>query len=460
MEKADILEMAVKHLRQIQRQQYTSGGADPTLSDKYRLGFNECAQEVSRYLGAAEDDDAELRARLLNHLANCITSSDSPSPLPTPSSSPGPVPVHSGQVSSTGSAMEGNGGAVTPLAPIPVRVGSKPGSLAAFTLAAPGGVGGNSPSAALVLPATTEINNNVATLANNNVVSSAESGSVIGGGGMGFRSVSHHVTLATATSSQATSLPVGATKVIGELQVMPPKTATGEVAFVLPASMMAGGHVHSYIIPVYTSHQGLTAASLTLTNNAQAPAALPTPLPIMAMPQVSGAGAAPSLVTLAPGSGLCPAVLPPSSVGHVVATGLNASLAWQPAATVYSSPSSATSSCTSTTSSSSTACVQITSPALAGPSPSTPSDTVTSVSRMVEGRSTPFLTLSQEKFPEPQLPSHSRSSALLQSTALGADGCSPGQSGGGSSLLHPPLVRPPPSAEMLRPSEESVWRPW
>ena len=160
MEKADILEMAVKHLRQIQRQQYTSGGADPTLSDKYRLGFNECAQEVSRYLGAAEDDDAELRARLLNHLANCITSSDSPSPLPTPSSSPGPVPVHSGQVSSTGSAMEGNGGAVTPLAPIPVRVGSKPGSLAAFTLTAPGGVGGNSPSAALVLPATTEINTN------------------------------------------------------------------------------------------------------------------------------------------------------------------------------------------------------------------------------------------------------------------------------------------------------------
>nr|KAG5692971.1 hypothetical protein BaRGS_032403 [Batillaria attramentaria] len=80
MEKADILEMAVKHLRQIQRQQYTAGGNDPTLSDKYRLGFNECAQEVSRYLGASDDDDAELRARLLNHLANCIASSDSPSP--------------------------------------------------------------------------------------------------------------------------------------------------------------------------------------------------------------------------------------------------------------------------------------------------------------------------------------------------------------------------------------------
>ncbi|KAH9514119.1 hypothetical protein Btru_030314 [Bulinus truncatus] len=74
MEKADILEMAVKHLRQIQRQQ-----VNDTLADKYSLGFTACAQEVSKYL----DDDVDLKTKLLNHLANCINgpscSSSSPS---------------------------------------------------------------------------------------------------------------------------------------------------------------------------------------------------------------------------------------------------------------------------------------------------------------------------------------------------------------------------------------------
>ena len=512
MEKADILEMAVKHLRQIQRQQYTSGGADPTLSDKYRLGFNECAQEVSRYLGAADDDDAELRARLLNHLANCITSSDSPSPLHTPSSSPGP-PIHSGQVSSTGgsSAVDGNvGGVVTPLAPIPMRPGSKAGNLTAFSLVAQGGggggVGGNPPSAALVVP-TTEINNNVASFANNNIIvsSAMESGSVLGGGGggggVGFRSVvSHHVALATATSSLA-SLPTAttassstaATKVIGELQMLPSKTATGapEVAFVLPANVMPGGHLHSYIIPVYTSHPGLTAASLALANNAAPSGLQPAQLPLMAIPQVSAsaavpgaapaaAAAAPNLVTLAPaGSSLCPAVLPPSTVAHhVVTTGLQqtgAPLAWNPPATVYASPpaastSSSTSSSAFSSSSSSAMCVQAPSPASAsGLTPPSPVATVTSAMRgSEESSSTPFLLApTPEKSSQPQLLERDSRSALFLHTggAVDSEGRYLRQSGvvsGSSSVLHSQLVRGPPQApaELLRARDESVWRPW
>ncbi|KAK0056463.1 GPI-anchored protein PB15E9.01c [Biomphalaria pfeifferi] len=69
MEKADILEMAVKHLKQIQRQQTDEPLTEHLIVNKYTLGFNACAQEVSKYL----EEDVELKTKLLNHLANCLT---------------------------------------------------------------------------------------------------------------------------------------------------------------------------------------------------------------------------------------------------------------------------------------------------------------------------------------------------------------------------------------------------
>ncbi|KAK7089104.1 hypothetical protein V1264_024433 [Littorina saxatilis] len=469
MEKADILEMAVKHLRQIQRQQYTSGGADPTLSDKYRLGFNECAQEVSRYLGAADDDDAELRARLLNHLANCIASADSPSPLSSPSSSPGPSLHGQGQVSSStpGSAdSSGSAGIVTPLTPIPVRPGSQPsGNLAGFSLAASGGGDPPLPAALLVSTGTAEINNNVATLANNNVVHAADGS----GTNAGFRSVSHCVTLTTATSPPQTSFSAG--KVIGELQVMPPKTATGgEVAFVLPANMMTGGQFHSYIIPIMTS----PPTSVSFTHNPAAAgtahASLPLPLPVMAAPHVSGtsvtAATPQGLVAFAPGGGISPAtILPSSSVGHVV--GLNASLAWHPAATstVYNpSPFSAPAF--------SVAPVQTTSQAaLAGPSSVSPSATVSSLTRAAQAGDSNIALLpsaSPERSPEnlsinPRLAFPGGSSVTGDSVEMREDveDRSARVVGGLGSLLHSQLVRPQGgSAGFLPQGYENVWRPW
>lgn len=334
MEKADILEMAVKHLRQIQRQQYTGAtGSDPTLSDKYRLGFNECAQEVSRYLGATDDDDAELRARLLNHLANCVTSSDSSSssssPVPaaalSPSLSPSPSTLGSGadrspRVSSTGGdsagGCGGTGGVVSPVvAPIPVRAGSA--SLAGFALMSQNGGNSPLPHAFLLPAASTEINNNLATLTNNNLaafVNNNNNNNVIvstgADGFAGFRHVSHHVTLATATSPQD-SYPAGPgmPKVIGEL-VMPPKARGGDVAFVLPAS-----HYIIYASPPST----LTAGAVPSVPNAHAPTAVP--LPVLG----SGAGNA-GLVAL--GAGLSPALVPQTSVSHVV-TGFGTPVAWQ-----------------------------------------------------------------------------------------------------------------------------------
>ncbi|ESO91383.1 hypothetical protein LOTGIDRAFT_209713 [Lottia gigantea] len=72
LEKADILELTLKHLRALQRQQIQATSVpDPSVMTKYRAGFNECANEVMRYMGAGGVSD-DIRSRLVGHLANCM----------------------------------------------------------------------------------------------------------------------------------------------------------------------------------------------------------------------------------------------------------------------------------------------------------------------------------------------------------------------------------------------------
>lgn len=69
LEKADILEMTVKHLENMQRQQVALATAtDPTVINKYRAGFSECAGEVGRFPGL----EPAVKRRLLQHLAACL----------------------------------------------------------------------------------------------------------------------------------------------------------------------------------------------------------------------------------------------------------------------------------------------------------------------------------------------------------------------------------------------------
>ncbi|XP_012681653.1 hairy-related 9 isoform X2 [Clupea harengus] len=72
LEKADILEMTVKHLRNLQRVQMTALSADTAVLSKYRAGFNECMNEVTRFLSSSEGVNTEVRSRLLNHLSGCL----------------------------------------------------------------------------------------------------------------------------------------------------------------------------------------------------------------------------------------------------------------------------------------------------------------------------------------------------------------------------------------------------
>uniref|UniRef100_A0A8C6VWY6 Hairy-related 9 n=1 Tax=Nothobranchius furzeri TaxID=105023 RepID=A0A8C6VWY6_NOTFU len=44
-----------------------------TTTFKYRAGFNECTNEVTRFLSTSEGVSVEVRSRLLNHLSSCMS---------------------------------------------------------------------------------------------------------------------------------------------------------------------------------------------------------------------------------------------------------------------------------------------------------------------------------------------------------------------------------------------------
>ncbi|XP_059618240.1 uncharacterized protein LOC132262823 isoform X2 [Phlebotomus argentipes] len=95
LEKADILELTVRHFQRHRN-------LDNPAIDKYRSGYTDCAREVARYLATPEPPplpsvptltDAGSKARLLRHLDQCIAEIDTEicpvtpaNPLPTPGS--------------------------------------------------------------------------------------------------------------------------------------------------------------------------------------------------------------------------------------------------------------------------------------------------------------------------------------------------------------------------------------
>lgn len=74
LEKADILEMAVKHLQNVQRQQLALAMAtDSSVLRKFKTGFNECATEIDRYMNQIDGVDSAMKQRVASHLHKCIS---------------------------------------------------------------------------------------------------------------------------------------------------------------------------------------------------------------------------------------------------------------------------------------------------------------------------------------------------------------------------------------------------
>ncbi|XP_065338330.1 enhancer of split mbeta protein-like [Cloeon dipterum] len=92
LEKADILELTVRHLHRLRRQQRLSTlpGAD---ADRFRAGYTHCAAEVSRCLASVPGVDVGLGTKLMTHLGHRLNEMDKTAPLSLEVCSPPASPV-------------------------------------------------------------------------------------------------------------------------------------------------------------------------------------------------------------------------------------------------------------------------------------------------------------------------------------------------------------------------------
>ena len=83
LEKADVLELTVSHLRKLKRQQLLQ--ANPALDmDRYRSGYTACASEVSRFMSSVPGVNITFGTHLMSHLGNRVNAiSNDASPIPS-----------------------------------------------------------------------------------------------------------------------------------------------------------------------------------------------------------------------------------------------------------------------------------------------------------------------------------------------------------------------------------------
>lgn len=73
LEKADILELTVRHLHGLKRQQQLVIPQEQSYIDKFRAGFSQCAQEVTHFITTpSEIVDPAAGKKLLQHLGACV----------------------------------------------------------------------------------------------------------------------------------------------------------------------------------------------------------------------------------------------------------------------------------------------------------------------------------------------------------------------------------------------------
>uniref|UniRef100_A0A4W3H0X1 Uncharacterized protein n=1 Tax=Callorhinchus milii TaxID=7868 RepID=A0A4W3H0X1_CALMI len=121
LEKADILELTVKHLRSLQ----SSGQGETALGvAEFQSGFRSCLNGVSQYLLRSDNTDQHVRLGMLNHLVNSFPVFSGSSGfstaesvcLPEATSVPGPHyvrirPAVAGESPNQGSALTATPGA-------------------------------------------------------------------------------------------------------------------------------------------------------------------------------------------------------------------------------------------------------------------------------------------------------------------------------------------------------------
>ena len=82
MEKADILEMTVRYLKEVQSSSQDGQTSPTTQISQYHAGYSECLGEASSFLANCETIDLETRLRIMNHLADRCSNLDEPGSAP------------------------------------------------------------------------------------------------------------------------------------------------------------------------------------------------------------------------------------------------------------------------------------------------------------------------------------------------------------------------------------------
>ncbi|KAJ8916796.1 hypothetical protein NQ315_005801 [Exocentrus adspersus] len=77
LEKADILELTVRHLHNLKRQNQLVLPPEHTYVDRFRAGFTQCAKEVTHFIASPADTiDPESCRKLVQHLGACVKQLD------------------------------------------------------------------------------------------------------------------------------------------------------------------------------------------------------------------------------------------------------------------------------------------------------------------------------------------------------------------------------------------------
>ena len=106
MEKADVLEVTVNHLKKLRQRGQLTMKPLPNSQEKYREGYTKCASEVSRCLASIEGVDVTLGTKLMTHLGLKLTAHEKTSPLTIMVPQSGPSPALSSASSGYSSASE------------------------------------------------------------------------------------------------------------------------------------------------------------------------------------------------------------------------------------------------------------------------------------------------------------------------------------------------------------------
>ena len=95
LEKADVLELTVRHLQKLKRQNALGLTPQATYAGRFKSGYAHCAQEVSKYMTSRNDVSVEVRTRLFSHLSNCMQALESMPPsvlsMAVPQATVGPL---------------------------------------------------------------------------------------------------------------------------------------------------------------------------------------------------------------------------------------------------------------------------------------------------------------------------------------------------------------------------------